>query len=409
MNKLLCVICLIISLLSQVSAKELTFGVSISNSAQREAFYTLARQFEEANPEVTIRFKALTSEVYKQAFPNYLQIDKHFDVLYWHSGQRLFEYAEDGLILPITQLWKDNQLDLAFDHSVSKSLIYNGDVYGVPISYYQIGFYYSKPLFKQLNLHEPQSWDELLSMCQVLKKAGVPPIFIGTKSNWPATAWFDYLNLRLNGLAFHKDLTAGKVSFLDERIKRVFETWLQPMKMGCFIEEHQYLSWEEGLPYLYRDLVGMSMLGNYVIQNIPDSVIENIGFFPFPLVQPDQPSFEEAPIDVLLIPKNANDPDLAQRFLAFASQPNIQKELNATLGVLSPHSSAQGETSSLVKEAYEVLSNASGVSHYFDRDATRAFADQAMPVIDAFMVNQNIEKTLAKLEEIRLANFDSTN
>ncbi|WP_420932959.1 hypothetical protein ACOJR9_10585 [Alteromonas sp. A081] len=62
----------------------------------------------------------------------------------------------------------------------------------------------------------------------------------------------------------------------------VFNTWVEPIEKGYFISDHDKLSWREGLPFLFRDLVGMSMIGNYVIQDIQQAAVQRLGFFPFP-------------------------------------------------------------------------------------------------------------------------------
>ena len=76
---------------SRLGATEtLNFAVSISNSAQREAFYTLAQEFERTHPQTRIELTSFTSEIYKQKFPELLNSTK-YDLLYWHAGERLFE------------------------------------------------------------------------------------------------------------------------------------------------------------------------------------------------------------------------------------------------------------------------------------------------------------------------------
>jgi len=214
----------------------LKFGVSISTKAQREAFYTLARQFERENPGTAIDFTALTSEVYKDKFATFLT-DQSYDVLYWHAGQRLFEYVEQGKIADLDEIWQQANLDHVFDRSVIENVKVLQHYYGLPISYYQLGFYYNKPLFKQLNLQEPTTWPEFLALCAQLKAQNIPPIFIGSASNWPATAWFDYLNLRINGHVFQQQLASGSVSFDDVRVKKVLEVWAEPINSGYFIAD----------------------------------------------------------------------------------------------------------------------------------------------------------------------------
>lgn len=379
----------------------LHFGVSISTSAQREAFYTMARRFEAENPGLKVEFKALTSEVYKEQFADFLQGRNQFDVLYWHAGERLFEYVDQGLITPINDLWVSQNLAQLFDQSIIDTLQRNDNLYALPISYYQIGFYYSKTLFEKHHLQEPQNWRDLMDICGALRSQGVPPIFIGTASNWPATAWFDYLNLRINGLNFHQQVTAGKIAFTDSRITQVLMTWREAITKGCFVSEHNTLDWKEGLPLLFRGLTGMSLIGNYVIQDIPASIVDDIGFFAFPTIDNTVPAYEEAPLDILVIPQSSGNKALAKRFLQFMSLAENQSKLNRMLGVISPHRLAQTQTSELVQEAYQVLSSAEGVSQFFDRDGKKAFADAIMPVFDQFALTGDVPGTQAELERIR--------
>lgn len=383
----------------------LELGLSISTSAQREAFYSLAQKFEKQNQGVTVHITALTSEIYKQRFPDMLAQSGKYDVLYWHAGARLSEFVEQGLIEPLDDLWKHESFNGAFDQSILDILTFDQKPYGIPISYYQLGFYYYKPLFEKYGLVEPETWQQFLALCENLNTAGVTPIFIGSKSNWPATAWFDYLNIRINGLSFHNQTTAGQVSFLDERFKKLFSVWSELIENEYFNQDHQELDWKEGLPFIYRGLAGMSMIGNYVIQDIPTSIVANIGFFPFPSFGLAPSKYEEAPVDILIVPQASSTQALAKRFLEFTAQSDVQAELNTTLGVLSPNRDAQNNRNALVSEAYTVLNQAEAVSQFFDRDAKASFADQVMPIIDAFLFNNDISKTQSRLESVRLSEF----
>lgn len=399
-NRLFCLLAYL-GVITVSFAEQLNIGVSVSTSAQREAFYTLAHDFELRYPTAEVKFTALSSEEYKRAFPNMLLDETRFDVLYWHAGQRLFNFIEDDLVLPIDDVWLESNLDAAFDKNTVQNLSYNGHYFAVPISYYQIGFYYSKDVFERLSLPEPTTWQEFINACEIIKADGLPPIFIGTKSNWPATAWFDYLNLRLHGLDFQQKLTNGEIAFSDERVRTTLSFLNDLRKNGYFIENHEALEWRASLPLLSRGLVGMSLIGNYVIQEIRPDMLPRIGFFPFPEISQTIAKYEEAPTDVLIIPKRAKNISLARKFLAFAASHAVQTKLNKKLGVISPNKLAQKQTSPLTQEAYIALSSADGFSQFFDRDADEAFAAAVMPILDEFMVNGDMHNTITALEQAR--------
>jgi multiple sugar transport system substrate-binding protein len=387
-----------------LAKQQLKIAASISNSAQREAYYNLVRAFEDEYPDTQISITSFTSEVYKTKFPQML-LSNQYDILNWHAGERLFEYIEQGNVASISDILTAKKMTGMFDTAVIDAISLEEKIYALPISYYQIGFYYHKPLFSKLGLTEPSNWDEFIEVCDILKQNNVSPIYIGSKSNWPATAWFDYLNLRLNGIQFHKDLMRGEASYLDERIQNVLKKLRYISEANYFIQDNQDLEWKQGLPLLFRGLTGMSMLGNYAVQNFPEKIIDKIGYFKFPIFNNQFTYYEEAPLDVLVVPTTSDHIASTKLFIQFAAQTVIQENFNKSLGVLSPHKGAQQNNSSLVQEAYNTLTNAEGITQFFDRDSKKAFADKAMPIIDEFLLNLDIEGTQKALEKVRLTVF----
>lgn len=387
-----------------LAKQELKIAASISNSSQRAAYYNLAQAFEVAHPDTQIKITSYTSEIYKAKFPQML-VSNQYDILYWHGGERLFEYIEQGKIASISNLFTVNKIADMFDKAVIDTVSFEDKIYALPMSYYQIGFYYHKPLFSKLKITAPTSWDKFIAVCEVLKQNNVSPIYIGSKSNWPATAWFDYLNLRLNGIEFHKELMRGQASYLDKRIYNVLKKFQDISAAGYFIEDHQDLEWKQGLPLLFRGLTGMSMLGNYAIQDFPEKIKHKIGYFKFPIFHQQSAYYEEAPLDVLVLPTTTEHSALAKLFIQFAAQSDNQQKFNKSLGILSPHKDAQRNNSNLVQEAYNTLANAKGITQFFDRDSKKSYGDQTMPLIDEFMLNLNIEETQKALEKVRLTLF----
>ena len=75
---------------------------------------------------------------------------------------------------------------------------------------------------RKYGIEPPETWEEFLAACETLKGTACIPITIGTKYRWTAAAWFDYLNMRVNGPEFHINLMLGKESYDDPRVKEVF-------------------------------------------------------------------------------------------------------------------------------------------------------------------------------------------
>ncbi len=56
---------------------------------------------------------------------------------------------------------------------------------------------------------------------------------------------------------------------------------------------------------------------------------DNLGFMPFPTINPDIPRAEEAPTDTIHIPAGAKNPEDAKLFLAFLARADVQTKMNA--------------------------------------------------------------------------------
>ncbi len=359
--------------------------------------------------ETGIRIKtvARVDKKYKESVYQWLTGDGYSpDILNWHTSKRLFYFASRKAILPINEMLKDPEFVGEFKHVLS-NVIYEGDLYAVPTSYYHWGFLYKKSLVNAKG-KVPQHWDEFIALCKQLKAEGVTPIGIGTKNLWPVAAWFDYINLRTNGLEFHQQLLNGKISFFDPRVRQVFSTWKQMIDSQFFLSNSDELRWDQVLPLLYRDKVAFNLIGNFATSKILETEVEQIGFMPFPKIN-DIPRYEEAPMDAFMVSAKTNRVKESILFLKFIAREDIQSLLNNGLGYLSPniHSKSQGDR--FLQQGAKLLKESQGVSQYFDRDTVPEFDVQAMPILVNFLHHPDIDTVTRQLEITRIKVFKPTN
>jgi multiple sugar transport system substrate-binding protein len=280
----------------------------------------------------------------------------------------------------------------------------DGKKWGVPYTYYQWGIYYRKDIFQQQSITPPKTWAELLAASKKLKDAGITPFTIGTKAQWPAAGWFDYLDLRINGYDFHMQLTSGKVPYTDPRVKAVFEKWAELVKPGYFIENHAAIDWQDAVPQLVQGKAAMYLMGNFAVATFKNGGLkeEQIGFLPFPEITTGIPVAEEAPTDTFHIPKGAKNKDDAKKFLAYIASPEAQSKMNATMGQLPVNNKAENPTDPFLKAGFDMLSKATAIAQFYDRDAQAEMAKAGMEGFQEFMVKPDkIDAILARLEKIR--------
>ena len=393
------------ALLATMAATSADAGTLVINSNQSDpapkaAFEQIVADFQAANPDIEVEFNTFDHESYKTVVRNWLTSEAP-DVIYWFAGERMKTFVDRGLLEDVSDIWSENGLADAMSSSLSAMTV-DGNQYGVPFSYYQWGVYYRTDIFEANGVTVPQTFDELVAACETIRAAGIAPVTIGTKFLWTAAGWFDYLNLRTNGLDFHLALAAGDVAYTDDRVKRTFDHWERLIDAGCFIDDHAAYSWQEAQPFLYQGEASMYLIGNFITPQFPADVEDKMGFFQFPVIDSSVPMYEDAPIDTLHIPSRAANKEDARRFLAFVSQPEVQRDLNVAINQLPPHSGAGVGDNRFLQAGYDMLNEAAGIAQFYDRDTNPEMARAGMEGFQEFMINPDRrDRILERLDRTR--------
>jgi multiple sugar transport system substrate-binding protein len=383
-------------------AGEIVLNSDQSDPAPKKAMEELIADFQEAHPDITVKWNNFDHEGYKSAIRNFLTANPP-DVAAWYAGNRMKPFVDAGLFEDVSDVWEENGLNEELK-SAAASMTIDGKKWGVPYTYYQWGIYYRKDIFEEQGIEPPKTWDELLAASAKLKEAGITPFTIGTKALWPTGGWFDYLNLRVNGYEFHMDLTSGKVPYTDPRVKAVFEKWAELVEPGYFIENHAAIDWQDAIPHLVQGKAAMYLMGNFAVATMKDGGLEEdqIGFLQFPQINPDIPMSEEAPTDTFHIPAGAKNKEDAKKFLAYLASPEAQTKMNKTLGQLPVNNKAEKPEDPFLEAGFEMLSEAHALAQFYDRDAAAEMAKAGMEGFQEFMVKPDkVDDILERLEKIR--------
>lgn len=350
------------------ASEHLMVDYVVSNSPQRSAWLGIIAQFAAANPDIQVEHHGYPQEPYKRDFLARLHTSRA-DVAFWYAGEPLREAARNKLISPLggelAALLKKKKFSAA---SIESTRV-DGEVYGFPLYHYVWGFVYRKSLFARLGLRPPATWSEFLQTCERLQAEGVTPLAVGARSGWPAAGWFDYLNLRINGIEFHRKLLRGDAGFGDPRVRQVFDVWGDLLRKGYFLQATMDQEMERVLPYLYRDHVGMTLMGSFIAARFPAAVADDMGFFAFPNYTPGAPAYEEAPLDVLVLPARGLNPRARQRFLAFLAESGALRRIAEADQTFSAQADAAAPPTLLGDATSEILAGAAGYTAFFDRDA----------------------------------------
>lgn len=390
-------------LTSVAFAGELVINTDTSDPAPKAAFEALIAGFEAENPDVKVTWNLFDHEGYKTSIRNFLTADAP-DLANWYAGNRMLPYVNAGLFEPVDDVWEENGLKESLA-SAQGSMTIDGKIWGVPYTYYQWGVYYRKDIFENLGIAVPTNWEEFKAAGAKLRENGVTPITIGTKYLWTAGGVFDYLNLRTNGYDFHMALTKGEVAWTDERVVATMNNWKELIEAGFFLENHAAYSWQEALAPMVQGDAAMYVMGNFAVAPLKEAGLtdDSLGFFQFPVINPDVPLAEEAPTDTIHIPANAKNKEDAKKFLAYLARADVQTQINDTLGQLPINKDSQVGDDKFLQAGYKMLSSTKGgIAQFFDRDAPAEMAKAGMEGFQEFMVKpERMEAILERLEKVR--------
>ena len=282
------------SAVSTAQAGTLAINIAFKGASQRAVWQSVIDEFKKAHPGIDVKVSFVDEEAYKVQLPGWLSTVAP-DVVNWHDGERMAYYAQRGLFEDLSGDWAKNGWNGMYA-STKEASSYKGKQYAAPTVYYSWGMFYRKDLFEKAGIKgEPKTWDEFLDACKKLKAAGITPIASGGRDAWTLAGWFDYLDLRMNGNAFHQKLMAGEVPYTDPRVKKVYTTWKQLIDAGYFIDNSLSYDLDAVQPFLFQGKAAMMLMGTFIAAGFPPNVKPEMGYFQFPVIDAKVPTAEDGP------------------------------------------------------------------------------------------------------------------
>jgi multiple sugar transport system substrate-binding protein/raffinose/stachyose/melibiose transport system substrate-binding protein len=356
-----------------------------------------------------VQHSIVAHEDFKQAIRAYLLADPSPDVLTWFAGNRARFFIDKGLILDLSDMWKANGFDEAYAPGFQALSQVEGKNYFLPTSYYWWAVYYRPSLFEKAGIEAaPATWDELLTACDKLNAVGITPFTIGARFRWPAAAWFDYLNMRVNGPEFHINLMLLKESYTDERVKAAFAKWQELIDRKCFVTDPAALDWQEAVDDMVQERAAMYLMGQFITDSYPDELENDLDFFRFPIIDPNMPIGEDAPTDGYFMSAKARNPEGGMAFMAFIGSKEVQQMAFEELGRLPTRTDVDiSNAKPPIQKGIELIQGADYIAQFYDRDTTPAMAEAGMDGFMRFWDDpSSLDSILEELEAERLRNVE---
>lgn len=265
----------------------------------------------------------------------------HADVVSSFVAGVYRDYIASGRIADLSALWQEAGLDDVFPASFKRMVTSEGKQYFIPQAFQFNPIWYRKDIFAGHGWRPPETWDELLSLCDQIHAAGYVPFTVSAEV-WPppVARWFTILNLRLNGPEFHEQVMRGDVAFTDERIRNVFAHWRRLFEHNAFGDSTGWNNYTAGIRDIVTGRAVMYNLGEWIFESLPDSTAALLDFFTVPVLNPEVRSAEIVHTYGAFMLTDSRQPEAARQLLRYlassaSQQSNVEqlKRINANLTV----------------------------------------------------------------------------
>jgi len=369
---------------SNSSSTTLTLQSSLSDADPKAALTKVVADY----PKTKVTLNTIAIESFRAQLPTYLNSGNPPDVLTWYAGSVARDYASKGFLLDVSDLWTGDGACAGFSPALKElSTATDGKQIFVPTSYYWWGLFYRKSAFQEWGVQPATTWDEFIKLCQTIKSKGVNPLTMGTGSTaWVASGWFDYLNLRVNGAEFHRDLLAGKHAFDGPEVKKVMEYYKQLLPF--FDPKGRSYSWQDAVTPLTAKKAGMYLIGAFVSSALPADAVDDLDFFRVPIIDSTVPLAEEAPTDGYFASAKSHNPQGTKDLLTYLASPEAQQQFIKLSKSSNLPTSQKVDTSTfspLVQKGIKHLNETKQITQFFNRDSSDELQTTADTALTKFL------------------------
>lgn len=310
---------------SPVTLTYIAPGESIFAEAESvaiEQFTKLAPNFE------------IDRQPFQRSASAYLEDTPPPDVIWMAANLEIREAAAAGLLSDLSDVWQEGNFSEAFSQPFQDISRIDDAFRFVPAGFSWTGFFYNREIFERYELTPPTNWEEFEHICDTLLTYGETPMSLPGQNPFVTALWLDYLNLRLNGSDFHQDLIAGRVSFHDERVGRVWQYWISLLDRGYFVKSPGEMSETESMTALIRgDTEGplsrqkavMTLAPHFSLNQLPPAFVDELDFFQFPQMDATIPLDEVSIVLGYAIPASAPNRSQAGAFIRFMASAEAQQ------------------------------------------------------------------------------------
>jgi raffinose/stachyose/melibiose transport system substrate-binding protein len=358
---------------------EITF-LTTNDAPNPEVADALVEAFEAENPDVSVTVEIRPGGTEgDNLIKTRLSTGEMADVFFYNSGSLLQALNPDSSLVDLSDQEWVGSLTEEFVPVVSTE---NG-TYGAPLgASFAGGIVYNKPLYEELGLTVPTTWDEFMANNETIaaEGGGVAPVVQTYGETWTSQLFVlgDFANVLAVDPEWAEQYTAHQRSYADEPALLGFRHQQEVAEAGHFNEDFASATFPDGARMVAEgEGAHYPMLSNMiqtVMQNTPDGV-DDLGFFALPAEEAENTRATIWQPNALYVPRSTEGAELdaAKAFVAFANSEAGCEIQNEMLPPAGPYAG----TCEVLDSAPPLLAD---IQAYFDEGRTANALEFLSPV-----------------------------
>ncbi|MEV0096668.1 extracellular solute-binding protein [Streptomyces sp. NPDC050738] len=359
------------------------------------------KEFEKANPGVTVKIVTLENDSYKAKMTALTASGKLPDIYHTWGGGVLKQQIDAGLVEDITE--KIAPWSGGFMPATMTAYQFDSKTYANPFDIGCVGFWYNKAHFAKAGITTPPTtWTAYLDAVKKLKAAGITPIALGGKEKWPGMYYWAYLAMRVAGLdamqkaSTDKDFTGEGFVKAGEHLKELVD--LQPFQTGFLGATYSQPGGEAAA--MSNGKAAMELMGQWAPitqQDQGKGIGKDLGFFSFPAVEGGAGKLTEVFGGGGGMALRKGAPQTAVDFLKFMSDVDFGKKLVTEAAAVPVLKDAQSAlTDPNLKMVTTAIAGATGFQLYLDQAYAPAVGQEINDSVAALIAGSKSPEAVTK-------------
>ena len=337
---------------------------------------------ESPNDAMTV----LKTRFIREDNPDIIGIGGDVNFSYFMDAEILMDISDYEGLDDIKQAYKD--IDKALEFVPLEG------VYAVPYSANAAGVLYNREMFEEHGWEIPETWDELISLCEEIQSEGILPLYFGFKDTWTCLAPWNALAVGLAPADVCSQVNKGETTFTDE-YREIAEKMLELLPYGP--DDPFAYDYNGACTAFANEEAAMYPIGSYAVPQIqtvnPDIDIDS---FVMPANDSEEENVLNSGIDLqFCVMEDCENKEAAYEVLDFLLEDeNVQAYIDAQNSVPCK----EGE--------FELSSMLDGMTKYIDEGRMADYQDHYYPSemsvdaqIQTFLMNKDVDAFLKKFDE----------